>query len=79
MVVTILFSYPGIGVLARMEWYRNIESAPSTMIPPKLVATEGAFGGGIGEDQFASFLTRSYAETLAAQLDLGLAKGMDPA
>lgn len=41
--------------------------------------TEGAFGGGIGEDQFASFLTREYAQTLAAQLDFGLAKGMDQA
>lgn len=40
-------------------------------------AAEGAFGGGIGEDQFSSFLTREYAAVLAAQLDLGLANRMD--
>lgn len=33
-------------------------------------AAEG-FGGGIGEDQFASFLTQDYAAALAARLDLG--------
>ena len=40
-------------------------------------AAEGAFGGGAGEDQFSSFLTREYAARLAAQLDLGLANRMD--
>ncbi|TBN36783.1 hypothetical protein EYE42_15305 [Paracoccus subflavus] len=39
--------------------------------------SEGAFGGGIGEDQFSSFLSREYAAVLAAQLDLGLATRMD--
>ena len=36
---------------------------------PKSVA--GAFGGGAGEDQFGSFLTREYAAIMAAQVDLG--------
>ncbi len=35
-------------------------------------SSEGAFSGGAGEAQFASFLSRSYAEALAARLDLGL-------
>ncbi|MFV0300718.1 MAG: hypothetical protein ACK5IP_07565 [Paracoccus sp. (in: a-proteobacteria)] len=30
------------------------------------------FGGGIGEDQFSTFLTREYAAILSAALDLGL-------
>lgn len=34
--------------------------------------SEGGFSGGIGEEQFASFLTRSYADRLAESLDLGL-------
>ncbi|TRW96081.1 hypothetical protein FNJ84_14570 [Paracoccus sp. M683] len=31
-----------------------------------------AFGGGIGEEQFSTFLTREYATILADSLDLGL-------
>lgn len=34
----------------------------------------GAFGGGIGEDQFGSFLTQEYAAVMAAQIDLGFGK-----
>ena len=30
------------------------------------------FGGGIGESQFASFMTEQHATRLAARLDLGL-------
>lgn len=37
----------------------------------------GAFGGGIGEDQFGSFLTREYAAVMAAQIDLGFGKGVE--
>lgn len=33
--------------------------------------TEGAFSGGAGEVQFASFLTREHAAILASALDLG--------
>lgn len=40
-------------------------------------AAGGGFGGGAGEDQFNSFLTREYAARLASQLDLGLANRMD--
>lgn len=40
-------------------------------------STSGAFGGGIGEDQFSSFLTQEYAAVLSRQIDLGLAKRMD--
>ncbi|ARJ69822.1 rod-binding protein [Paracoccus contaminans] len=36
----------------------------------------GAFGGGAGESQFASFLTEQYADALAERLDLGLAARM---
>lgn len=42
---------------------------------PKSVT--GAFGGGIGEDQFASFLTQEYAAVLAGQIDLGLGDRME--
>jgi flagellar protein FlgJ len=34
--------------------------------------SDGPFGGGAGEDQFAGFLTRHYAEILTTRLDLGL-------
>ncbi len=44
-------------------------------ILPKPV--EGAFSGGIGEEQFASFLNREYATALSASLDLGLRVGDD--
>ncbi|QJD17607.1 rod-binding protein [Paracoccus sanguinis] len=33
---------------------------------------DGAFSGGIGESQFASFLTDQYADAMAARLELGL-------
>ncbi|RJK97341.1 hypothetical protein D3P06_16840 [Paracoccus aestuarii] len=36
-------------------------------------ASEGAFSGGAGEEQFASFLTREHAAILARQVDLGFA------
>lgn len=36
----------------------------------------GAFGGGIGEDQFSSFLIQEQAAALARQMDLGLGKGL---
>ena len=32
----------------------------------------GAFGGGIGESQFSSFLTEQHAAAMAGRLDLGL-------
>ncbi|SMO92050.1 rod-binding protein [Paracoccus laeviglucosivorans] len=32
----------------------------------------GAFGGGIGEDQFSSLLTDCYAEAIASRIDLGI-------
>lgn len=35
-------------------------------------ALSGSFGGGAGEEQFASFLTREHAALLAQRLDLGL-------
>lgn len=34
--------------------------------------SDHAFGGGIGEEQFSTFLTREYAAILADSLDLGL-------
>lgn len=33
--------------------------------------SDHAFGGGIGEQQFATFLTREYAAILAESLDFG--------
>lgn len=39
---------------------------------------QGAFGGGIGEDQFSSFLAQEYATILAESLDFGLAIGSEP-
>lgn len=36
-------------------------------------ARQGEFGGGAGEDQFNSFLTREYSARLAQRLDLGFA------
>lgn len=41
-------------------------------------AATGAFGGGIGEDQFGSFLTQEYAAVLAAGIDLGFGDRMKP-
>ncbi|MBU3029199.1 rod-binding protein [Paracoccus marinaquae] len=32
---------------------------------------QGAFSGGAGEDQFASFLNREYAAIMARRMDLG--------
>lgn len=37
-------------------------------------AMQGAFSGGAGEDQFASFLRREHAAALADRLDLGFAR-----
>lgn len=34
-------------------------------------ANSGAFGGGIGEDQFSSFLIQEQAAALASRMDLG--------
>lgn len=39
-------------------------------------SAQGAFGGGIGEDQFGSFLTQEYAAILSARIDLGFGKRM---
>ena len=36
----------------------------------------GAFGGGLGEDQFASFLTDAYAEKMAERGGIGLAESI---
>lgn len=37
-------------------------------------ALTGAFSGGAGEEQFASFLTREHAAILARRIDLGFDK-----
>lgn len=39
--------------------------------------SRGAFGGGVGESQFASFMTEQHAEALAARLDLGLTSWLE--
>ncbi|MDP5308775.1 hypothetical protein [Paracoccus spongiarum] len=36
-------------------------------------AVDGAFSGGAGESQFASFLTREHAAIMAGKMDLGFA------
>ena len=51
-----------------------LEEMVGHMLPK---ASEGAFSGGIGEEQFASFLNREYAAALSASLDLGLKVGRD--
>ena len=51
-----------------------LEEMVGHMLPK---ASEGAFGGGIGEEQFASFLNREYAAALSASFDLGLKVGRD--
>lgn len=38
-------------------------------------ASDGGFSGGVGEEQFASFLNREYAAALAQRIDLGLEVG----
>lgn len=35
---------------------------------------QGEFGGGIGEDQFSSMLVETYADALAARLNIGFDK-----
>lgn len=37
-------------------------------------SNSGAFGGGIGEDQFSSFLIEEQAAALADRMDLGFGK-----
>lgn len=37
-------------------------------------AGEGSFSGGVGEEQFASFLAESYAHKLAEKIELGILK-----
>lgn len=39
-------------------------------------AARGAFGGGTGEDQFASFLRIEHARAMAAQGGIGLAESL---
>jgi Rod binding domain-containing protein len=39
-------------------------------------APRGTFGGGAGEDQFASFLTQAYAERMAERGGIGLAEAI---
>ncbi|MBY6003901.1 rod-binding protein [Salipiger bermudensis] len=38
--------------------------------------SRGAFGGGVGEDQFASLLAREHAEALASSGGIGLAESI---
>lgn len=38
--------------------------------------TRDAFGGGIGEEQFTSFLTESYADSMARRGGIGLADNL---
>ena len=40
-------------------------------------ASNGEFSGGIGEEQFSSFLTREYADAISTSLDLGLKVSRD--
>ena len=40
---------------------------------PKVGAAE--FSGGVGEEQFSSFLNREYAKELAKRIDLGIEVG----
>lgn len=37
---------------------------------------EGTFGGGIGEEQFSSLMTETYADALSRRLDLRIADGI---
>lgn len=39
-------------------------------------ARQGEFSGGVGEDQFNSFLIREYSARLSERLDLGFAAAM---
>jgi peptidoglycan hydrolase FlgJ len=39
-------------------------------------APRGTFGGGAGEEQFASFLTQAYAERMAERGGIGLAEAI---
>ncbi len=39
-------------------------------------ARQGEFSGGVGEDQFNSFLTREYSAKLSERLDLGFAAAL---
>ena len=41
-----------------------------------LDASKGEFGGGEGEDAFSSFLTRAYAESIAASGRFGLSEAI---
>ena len=40
-------------------------------------STAGEFSGGVGEEQFTSFLSREYASALSQKFDLGLKVSRD--
>lgn len=64
-------SHSGSSRLADKLEQAFLEEMMRHCLPPR----DGAFGGGPGEDQFAGFLTRHYAELLTTRLDLGLTVG----
>lgn len=68
-VENIVQSYPSSPNNANRLERAFIEEMSKYMMPE---SASGSFGGGIGEEQFSSFLRREYAEKLSYRIDLGL-------
>lgn len=74
MILSSVTSKPSLGSVKFQKISDGLEKAfLSDMLKyagPKPL--EGGFGGGIGEEQFSSLMTETYADTLARRLDLGI-------
>ena len=74
--IPILMTGPGPADAALVRAARDLEASfLSVMLREAgLGAPRAAFGGGAGEEQFASFLTQVYAERMAERGGIGLAE-----
>lgn len=77
MEISVRIEGPNFSLPAKGDLARTADQLESAFLAEMLKiampqASEGAFGGGIGESQFASFLTEQHAATMAARLDLRL-------
>lgn len=66
--------YPSKPLPAQKLEQAFLEEMMQYMVPK---TTAGEFSGGVGEEQFASFLSREYADALSQRLDLGLKVSQD--
>ena len=69
---------PGASDANLMEAARSLEATflAEMLKSAGLDAAAGAFGGGIGEEQFASYLRQSQADAMVAAGGIGLAESL---